>query len=271
MEAIARENNLVYQKTPLLDQADIAEIQRLDPADGEPAYYEFARATETLFGQQTGMIRRTIIDVGFEREVELYLPRRLVDGILPEGSFPIPPEKLYLYWRTEVVPEAVPPLEEIREEVARASKMQKALPLAEKKAADMARQAAEAAKPLAEVFADNAKKVIRTTEFSWMTRGALPGSTGSRPILSPVNGFADGQPVSVSGAGNDFMKAVFALAVGQVGTAVNQPQTFVYLVPPGEGRSARRTTPRSIFRRRLHSRRQCAGPNRAGGHHPRLV
>jgi hypothetical protein len=49
-------------------------------------------------------------------------------------------------------------------------------------------------------------------------------------MLSPVNGIADGQPVSLSGLGDDFMRDVFALEVGQVGTAVDQPQAFVYVV-----------------------------------------
>ncbi len=49
-------------------------------------------------------------------------------------------------------------------------------------------------------------------------------------MLSPVTGTAGDQPVTISGAGQDFMQAVFDLDVGQVGVAVNQPQKFVYVV-----------------------------------------
>ncbi len=46
------------------------------------------------------------------RDLAPFVPRRLVDGYLPQGGFPIPPEKLFIYWREEVVPEEVPPLDE---------------------------------------------------------------------------------------------------------------------------------------------------------------
>ena len=228
--AIAKDHNLVYEKTPLWDVLDISQIQQADPAEGDPPSYEFARASETLFGQQTGMVRRTLIDLGFAGDLAPFIPRRLIDGIVAQGGFPIPPEKLFVYWRDEVVPEEVPPLEKIRDEVVRAAKLQKALPLARAKAEQMAKQAAEAGKPLAETFADNATKVIKSNPFSWMTRGAMPGSSSGQPMLSPVNGMAGQQPVTVAGAGDDFMQAVFDLGVGQVGVAVNEPETFVYVV-----------------------------------------
>ena len=229
-EAIAAEHKLTYQQTPLIDQLDIGQIQRLEPADDDPPHYGFLRATETFFGQQTGMIRRTIMDMGFAGDVDLFKPSRLVDGMLSQGGFQIPPEKLFVYWRREVVPERVPPFDEIRDEVIRAWKLRRALPMAQDRAAEMARRAAEADQPLVEVFPESASSVIRTTAFSWMTRGAMPGSMGGRPMLSPVNGMAGSQPVSPSGLGDDFMRAVFSLEVGQVGTAVDQPQAFVYVV-----------------------------------------
>jgi len=242
-EAIARQYNLSHNKTPLLDILDIAQIQQADPADDDPPHYEFARATETLFGQQSGMMRRTLIDVAFDdQNIGLFMPRRLVDGILPQAGFPIPPEKLFIYWREEVQPEELPPLDGIRDEVVAAWKMRQALPLARTKAEQLAKQVADAGKPLSEVLVDNAANIIRSNPFSWMTRGALPGSTGAQPMLSSVTGTANGQPVSIAGAGQDFMQAVFDLNVGQVGVAVNQPQRFVYIVrveseePPEEQR-----------------------------------
>jgi len=139
---------------------------------------------------------------------------------------------VFIYWREQVVPEQVPPLNDVREEVVRAWKLQQALPLARAQAERMAKQAAEAARPLAEVFADNAAKVITTNPFTWMTLGALPGSMRREPPrLSVVTGkTTGGEGVTIAGAGQDFMQAVFDLDVGQVGVAVNQPQKFVYVV-----------------------------------------
>ena len=130
----------------------------------------------------------------------------------------------------EEEPEKVPELDEVREQVIAAWKMKQALPLAQAEAEQMAKQAREAGKPLGEVFPESADTVISTSQFSWMTRGSMPGGMGGRPMLSPVNGIADNQPVNVSGAGNEFMRSIFGLDVGQVGTATNEPQAFVYVV-----------------------------------------
>ncbi len=229
--ALATEHQLTYQQTPLLDELDVFAIVQRDPADGDPAYYEFVRAEErTLSRDGRGIERRSILDLGFTGPQELMIPRRMVDGINAPDMFQMPPENLYLFWRTEEQPEAVPTLEEVRSEVVQAWKLREAVPLAQAKAQEMAQQAQEAGKPLAEVFPESATKVIRTTPFSWMTRGAVPMGSGGSPVLSPVRGTADNQPVSLAGIGADFMKSVFSLDVGKVGTATDQPERFVYVV-----------------------------------------
>ena len=228
--ALAKENFLTYEKTPLWDMLDVFQIQQAVPTEKDPASYDIVRANETMFSQQSGMMRRSLINVGFTGDVALFMPRRLIDGFLAGDQFEIPPEKLFIYWREEVIPEAVPPLEEIREEVVRAWKMKQALPLARAKAEQLAKQAGEAGKPLSEVFADNAAKVIKSNPFTWMTRGAMPGSTSGGATLSTVSGKAGEEAVTISGAGDDFMRAVFDLKPGLVGVAVNQPESFVYVV-----------------------------------------
>jgi hypothetical protein len=73
------------------------------------------------------------------------------------------------------------------------------------------------------VFADSKElKVVETNQFSWMTRGALPASMGGAPALSSVD--------HVDYAGQEFMRAVFQLKPGGVGSAVNQPRTVAYVV-----------------------------------------
>jgi len=241
--ALAKDNHLTHHTTPLVDELDIAQIQQADPADNDPPYYEFARATETRFDQQMGMNRRTLAQVAYSDDLPLFVPRRLVDGYVAQGDFEIPPDKLFIYWREKVVPKTVPPLSEVRQDVVQAWKLQQALPLARAKAEQLAKQAAEAGKPLADVFPDNAARVITTNPFSWMTRGALPGSMQAQPRLSTVTGQTpDGQTVTIFAAGADFMEGVFALEVGQLGVAIDQPQKFAYVVrvtssePPEEQR-----------------------------------
>ncbi len=242
-QQIAENLHLVHQQTPLWDVLDIAEIRQADPAEDDPPGYELARATEMSLSPQMGVTQRTLAEAAFGDDIALFLPRRLVDGgyVGSGQQYTIPPDKLFLYWREQVVPEQVPPLEEVRSQVVKVWKLQQALPRARARAESMAKQAADAARPLTEVFADNATHVITTHPFTWMTRGALPGSLQQAPPrLSTVTGTTlDGQRVTIFGAGQDFMRAVFDLDVGQVGVAVNQPQKFVYIVrvvdmEPGE-------------------------------------
>ena len=63
--ALAKENNLTYERTPLWDILDVFQIQQAVPADTDPACYDIVRANETLFSQQSGMMRRSLINVGF--------------------------------------------------------------------------------------------------------------------------------------------------------------------------------------------------------------
>jgi hypothetical protein len=94
-----------------------------------------------------------------------------------------------------------------------------------------------------ESVADAAKsisgaKVIETDPFSWMTHGELrsrmEAPTGP-PMLSEVEG--------VDNAGHDFMEKVFSLKPGEVGVALNHPQTYVYVVKP----RSQETSPRVLL------------------------
>jgi hypothetical protein len=228
--ALAQEHGLTYHKTPLLDIVQMAEASRSEEAEGDPDYYKFARATQMSFDPRQGLVRRSILDVGFTGDLNPFSPRRLVDGFVSDDSFPTAPEAVYIYWRAEEVAEKVPELKDIRDDVVEAWKKQKAFPLAVKEAEEKAKKANEQAdKSLAEVFPDLAGQVIVTNEFSWMTRGSMPSGAGARPMLSAVNGMQQEQPVNVPGAGRDFMSSVFSLPVGATGAAANQPKTTVYV------------------------------------------
>ncbi len=229
--ALAQENGVSYHKTPLLDIVQMAEANRAEEVEGDPDYYQFARASEMSFDPRQGLVRRSILDSGFTGDLNPFTPRRLVDGFVSDDSFPTAPDAIYVYWRAEEVPEIVPELKDIREEVIATWKTQKAFPLALQAAQDKATTAGQqSGKSLAEVFPDLASQVISTNEFSWMTRGSMPSGAGARPTLSPVNGMQQGQPVNVPGAGREFMASVFGLQVEGIGTAPNQPKTIVYVV-----------------------------------------
>jgi hypothetical protein len=150
----------------------------------------------------------------------------------------------FVYWRTKVQEAYVPSLADIRPDVVYAWKFQRARELARAKAKDLASQANKAQKlamqageaqtspedvvrtPLKEVFAGDAEiaaRLFETGDFSWLTRGVNPfGMGGAELEISAVNG--------VEQAGEEFMRKVFALDLGEVGVAENQPESFVYVV-----------------------------------------
>ena len=102
--------------------------------------------------------------------------------------------------------------------------MIKARTLATKRAEEYAAQDRAAHKSLQEFFGTEGKlKVSETNSFSWLTIGNVPfDPSASQPRISQVEG--------VEHAGEAFMQAVFDLAPGEVGVALNQPQDTAYVV-----------------------------------------
>jgi hypothetical protein len=131
----------------------------------------------------------------------------------------------YLAWKIEGKEAYVPELSEVRDEVVQSWKMIQARDLARKRAQALVGKAREAGKPLAEAFgAGEGVRATTTPAFSWLSRGADLGMFGSQApaTLSEVEGVQD--------AGPDFMREVFSLSVGDVGLAMNQPQTICYVI-----------------------------------------
>jgi hypothetical protein len=128
----------------------------------------------------------------------------------------------FLYWKTDEKPPFVPELKDIRDEVVDVWKQREALTIAQADAKSLAEKAKAAGKPLAESLGKEGNtKVSDTNEFSWLTSGSVPMGMGM-PALSSVDG--------VEHAGQEFMQSVMALKPGEVGTALNQPHTVVYVV-----------------------------------------
>ena len=146
-------------------------------------------------------------------------------NLQPAGSFDREGNR-YLFWKVNDAEERIPEFDEpgVRERVLRRWKIIEALGLARKEADRTAAEAREAKKSLSDVFADRSGAVVTESEpFSWLTYGAIPDwMAQGPPWLSEVKG--------VDAPGNDFMRAVFSLKKGEVGTAINHPQTVVYVV-----------------------------------------
>jgi len=131
----------------------------------------------------------------------------------------------YLVWKIKDKDAYVPELENVRDEVVASWKQIQARDLARKRAKALVDKASGSKKPLSETLgvADGVS-VTTTPAFSWLTRGAAAGmfDTQTPPKLSEVEG--------VRNAGSEFMREVFSLGVGDVGEAMNEPQTLCYVV-----------------------------------------
>lgn len=131
----------------------------------------------------------------------------------------------YLFWKINETKEFIPKFEEVKEQVVQGWKMREARKLAVAHAEQLAARARADQKPLKEVFAGDAGlEVTSTGPFSWLTYGSVPvGLTPNQPPrLSEVQG--------VDSAGQDFMRTVFHLQPGEIGVAMNRPETIVYVV-----------------------------------------
>lgn len=131
----------------------------------------------------------------------------------------------YVVMMKSDTPGRVPELAEVREEVIKAWKMQKAAELAEKRATELAKKADESKQSLTEFFADTPDtKVVRTDSFSELTGGDVGVFNGQ---LQP---FRLSQPDLLVAPGPDFMKKVFELKDGQVAGVLNHDHTIAYVV-----------------------------------------
>ena len=71
-------------------------------------------------------------------------------------------------------------------------------------------------------------KVVEVGPFTWMTEGVAARTTGSRepPSISKLDG--------IDRPGDDFMRTVFSLSPGEVGVAMNNPESRGLRDPAGE-------------------------------------
>ncbi len=193
--ALARRKGLVFRTTKLISAVQARSL----PGLGESA-------VSGLGAQQT------FVDLAFA-DPPLYQPETTQDMS----------RNRYVFWLVAAEPARVPELTEIRAEVVRAWKLAQARDLARQHAARLADQARTAKKTLAEFLKGKKYQAVQTDRFTWMTFGSAGGfAFGMTPVLSQVKG--------VDSPGHEFMRTVFGLDVGQIGVAMNQPQTVAYII-----------------------------------------
>ena len=127
----------------------------------------------------------------------------------------------FIWWKIKEEPSRTPQLNEIRPQVIKAWKMREAVKLARQEAESLAAKASDKESLKAAFGEEMATRVIETSEFTWMSI-TIPLAWGGSPSLGKVDG--------VETPGNEFMETVFRLKEGEVGVALDQPETHAYVV-----------------------------------------
>jgi hypothetical protein len=139
----------------------------------------------------------------------------------------------YLFWKTEETAEKVSEWSDkgVREKVLAAWRLEQARSIAEKEAQGLAKTARQSKQPLGKALAKRPGMHIYLSDpFSWLTEGSIPGSN-MLPEISQIRvaGGAAGVEEAVQTPGDGFMQAVFHRNRGDLGVAMNQPETIVYV------------------------------------------
>jgi peptidyl-prolyl cis-trans isomerase D len=198
LKDVAKREGLGYEQTPMLSRED-------------------AERYGQISGAQVGLSRtgggKKFDEEFFDTKTALYEPIELADV----GGW------RYLARKVKDVPPRVPPLDEVRSQVSLAWKTEKARPLAEKAAQQVAEQLKKQGSPPKETTYQGYPVVT----IPAMARMHTPMT------LSPTNPFRMGEPKEtpiseVPSPGDDFRKAYFSLQPGSVAVAPNQPKTSYY-------------------------------------------
>jgi hypothetical protein len=129
----------------------------------------------------------------------------------------------YLFWKTEEKEPFIPTFEEVKGDVEAAWRKQEARKLAIAEANKLAEEAKKSDKSLTEVFADRKDLVVTTTRpFTWKFGGFMFGQQEIPIRTSQVEGVDD--------AGDEFMRTVYGLNVGEIGVAMNETKKAAYLI-----------------------------------------
>jgi hypothetical protein len=200
LDALAKDNHLTLGETKLMSKWEAAdlEIAKSITSDGT-----------------------SFIDYVFRAaRVPLYFPARSgISELLGSNT-------VYLFWKVKEVKESTPSLDDkpVYDDAVAKWKAVQARELA-KKAAKALADKVVGDKSLKDALPD--QKILSPAPFTWEGWGSVPAkqamiTSRESPRLSKVEG--------VDMPGENFMREVFSLSPGQVGVAMNQPETVAYVV-----------------------------------------
>ncbi|MBN1909927.1 MAG: hypothetical protein JW818_09325 [Pirellulales bacterium] len=196
IKALAKEHGLSFYQIGLVDRVTLSETElgksvKVDSNLGDLGI----GVTEDLF-----------------KRLNKYQTDRSHDGL---GT------KYYLFWKTQEEKEHIPEFEDVRDEVLSAWKEVQARSLARARAEALAAEASKVNRPLrSSLIGKSGVKVAQTGEFTWLR--LQPGQYGNDVVSSSAP--------KVEWAGEEFMRTVYGLEVGQVGVAMNQPESIAYVI-----------------------------------------
>ncbi|WP_437205638.1 hypothetical protein [Planctomicrobium sp. SH664] len=217
MEEYAKEHGLTYEVTPLLS------YETLTNSEDFPIGRAFTRSATIATEQVPDTIFRSAPE-------ELYVPREASSLFTNSG---------FAFWkvqdRADYAPITIDDEPEIREQVIKAWRLQKAEPNAKARAEELAKLVRESDKPMTDALSNSTVTgkegalfltVRETPEFTWM----------QRPLTAP-NNFMQQQPVresvipGLTDIGNRFFETVFnKMKVGDVSVVPNKDNTIYYVV-----------------------------------------
>jgi hypothetical protein len=204
LEALAKENGLVYRKTGLTTMQEA--YDNLDIGKSRRPLVAGSRQTPPPFVQVA-----FLTDSKGQPLTKLFAAEQSEDNS----------NNHYLWWKISEQSARTPTLDAIKADVVQAWKQIKARKLASDKADEYAKQVNKSKQTLKEAFGTAAgADVVTPGAFSWLTRPAE--SPFSQPRMSDVTG--------LDHVGYDFMKSVFKLKSGETGVAPNDPLTVYYVV-----------------------------------------
>ncbi len=221
LKSYAEKNGLEYKETKEMTQFDLM----------NPTNDPIGNATDPVVGMNRTRMQTSVAEEVFVREASgrgyrlpTFAPRRADTRT-----------SRYSYWKILEVPAKVPDLKDavVRQKVLDAYKFEKARPLAEKRARELADLMKTGEADIAAALSgqtisgtpDSPATTLREPQrFSWLRLPqSLPQFGLQRPVESTIDGI--GQP------GFQFMKTVFdELESGDTGVTINSSRTIYYAV-----------------------------------------
>jgi len=197
LKELTQREGLHYDRTPMLSREEADKYSQIS-------------------GAEVGLTRlsggRKFADELFDPKTGLYEPVELSDLL---GT-------RYLARKIQDVPPHVPPLDQVRSEVALAWKMDKARPLAQKAADHLAAELKKQVGRLKESTVEG-YRVVTIPPIARRQASLMPGRFEMEPPQeSPVP--------EVAHAGEAFRETYFSLQPGSIAVAPNQPKTVYYVM-----------------------------------------